>query len=202
MTVGPGDFVKIKYEGRDYPVRNKDGDTIEVNRDENPFTIAWDSRAYVLEMGKETYVPFEAMMVAFGDPRSSGAMATVRDIAGNVMFILDRPTEVRRLRALYDNQFGDETEILYGPEATIEDVDGNEILSVLNDPTGESVTPVQQTVLDRDQLLNQLARQQRMIETLAQAQGIDITNPDVVDEPEPEPVDPFSQPPEDTGKNK
>jgi hypothetical protein len=116
------------------------------------------------------------------------------------MFVSDRDTEVRRLRSLYDNQLGGEGQILYAPEATVADVDGNEVKMVLDDPSGDSVTPVTTTLLDRDELLAQLSRQQRMIETLAKAQDIDLTSPDTSTEPEPEPpADPFAAPPEDTG---
>ena len=203
MPVGPGDFVKVTYEGRDVPVRNKEGDTLEVNHNTDPFTIMWDSKPYVLEPGKPAFVPFEAVMTAFGDPRSGANMASVRDVAGNVMFVLDRATEVRRLQTLYDNQFGAADQILYAPQAKVEDLDGNEVKTVLDDPTGETVTPVTTTILDREELLAQLQRQQRMIETLASNQGINLESPEVVQEPAPEDTpaaDPFAQPPEDTGK--
>lgn len=204
MSVGPGDFVKLTYHGRDVVHRDRLGNVLEVVRDEEkPLVLAWDARQYPCEVGKEAFVPFEAMSLAFGDPRSGAVVSTPRDPAGNVMFVADRATEVRRLRSLYDNQFGDETEILYSPEADITDLEGNEVTSVLKDPFGDKVTPIVQTPYDRDQLLSQLKRQQQMIETLAQAQGIDLTDANTVPEPAPEePTDPFSDVPADTGKTK
>jgi hypothetical protein len=206
MSVGPGDFVKVTYHGRDVPTRAKSGDVATVTRDnEKPLTLMWDSRPYVCPVGKETFVPFEAMMVAFGDPRSTENMRSIRDVAGNVMFVSDRATEVRRLRTLYDNQIGPEDQILFAPEATVADVEGEAISTVLNDPEGEAVYPVPTTALDRDQLLAQLQRQQRMIEALAAAQGVDLGAADdsgdsgdgaQVDDGSAH-VDPFAQPPED-----
>jgi hypothetical protein len=209
MPVGPGDFVKVTYKGRDVPTRDATGVVTGVRRDdEKPLTLMWDSRPYLCEVGKETFVPFEAAMVAFGDPRSATNMATIRDQAGNVMFVSDRATEVRRLRTLYDNQVGPEGEILYAPDAEVTDVEGEPITTVLTDPEGESVTPVETTVLDREQLLAQLQRQQRMIEQLAAAQGIDVSSDDTGTTPADDttpvddtstlpPADPFAQPPED-----
>jgi hypothetical protein len=204
MSVGPGDFVKLTYHGRDIVHRDRLGNVLEVVRDEEkPLNLAWDSRVYTCEVGKEAFVPFEAMWLAFGDPRSGSNVASIRDAAGNVMFVSDRATEVRRLRSLYDNQFGDETEILYAPEADITDLEGEEIITVLKDPFGEHTTPIVQTPYDRDQLLAQLKRQQQMIETLAQAQGIDLGDPATSTEPAPEePTDPFADVPADTGTSK
>lgn len=183
---------------------------MSITRDgEKPLTLMWDSRPYVCPVGKETFVPFEAMMVAFGDPRSGENMSSVRDPAGNVMFVSDRATEVRRLRTLYDNQVGPEGEIMFAPEATVADVEGEIVTTVLNDPEGEATIAIPQTALDREQLLAQLQRQQRMIEALAAAQGVDLSPEDdgsdgsdgsAEDTPVPtiqSKADPFAQPPED-----
>jgi hypothetical protein len=203
MSVGPGDFVKLTYHGRDVVHRDRLGNVLEVVRDDKkPLVLAWDARQYPCEVGKEAFVPFEAMSLAFGDPRSAANVASIRDVAGNVMFVSDRATEVRRLRSLYDNQFGDETEILYAPEADISDLEGEEITTVLKDPFGDKVVAIVQTPYDRDQLLAQLQRQQKMIETLAASQGIDLNDPETVSEPAPEPTDPFSEVPADTGTKK
>jgi hypothetical protein len=179
-TIGPGDYVKVSYQGRDRPVRDRDGQLVEVIfDDETPLTLMWDSRPYVIAVGEEAHVPFEAMSLALGDPRSAENMASYRDERGNTGFVLDRATEVRRLRTLYDNQMGPEGEVMYAPQATVVDLEGEEVTTVLDDPQGAGVIPVPTTALDRDQLLAQLQRQQRMIEQLAEAQGIDLAdNPD------------------------
>jgi hypothetical protein len=69
---------------------------------------------------------------------------------------------------------GDLAEIKYAPLLEVTNLEGDPIRTVLDDPDGDSVTTVQTTLLDRDQLLAQVQRQQRMIEQLANAQGIDL----------------------------
>lgn len=198
----PGDFVKVTYHGRNIPVRNKLGELLDVIEDKkDSFTLMWDSKPYVCPVEKPTFVLFEAMANALGDPRSSENMASIRDASGNVFFVLDRATEVRRLRSLYDNQMGPEGVVDFAPQMTVTDLEDNPILTVLDDPTGDSVMPAPPTVLDRDQLLAQLQRQQKMIETLAEASNIDLNDPDASQEPAPA-ADPFAEPPEDKGKGK
>ena len=149
-------------------------DGTEYFDDVTPLTLKWDSRPYVVSVGDTAFAPFEAVSVAVGDPRSSDETRTVRDESGNVGWIVDRATEVRRLRTLYDNQTGDLSEIKYAPLLDVFDLEGERVKTVLDDPEGDSVTPAVTTLLDRDQLLAQVQRQQRMIEQLAEAQGIDI----------------------------
>lgn len=166
---GPGDFLKVTYKGRN--VKRKDKIVYD---DSTPYTFLWDSRSYVAEPGKEAFVPYEAVSVAMGDARSGESMASARDEAGNVSWVTDRPTELRRLRILYDNEVDDSGLPLYAPEATVTDLEGNDVKMVLHDPSGASVIPVSTTALDRDQLMAQIQRQQRMIQQLAQDQGIDL----------------------------
>lgn len=192
--IGPGDFLKVTYQGRQRLLP----DGTEYYDDATPLTLMWDAKKYEVPVGKSAFAPFEAVMIAAGDPRSNDGAQTIRDEAGNVGWVVDRPTEVRRLRTLYDNQVGDLNEIRYAPQFAVEDLEGNSIRTVLDDPEGESVTPVQTTVLDRDQLLAQVQRQQRMIEQLATAQGIDLGTVETqVSEPEPSNAeDPFASVPE------
>lgn len=191
--IGPGDFLKVTYNGRQR--RLPDGD--EYFDTTTPLTLMWDAKQYVIAVGGATFAPFEAVAVAAGDPRATEGTQTIRDESGNVGWVVDRPTEVRRLRTLYDNQTGDLHEIKYAPQLYVEDLEGNTITTVLDDPQGESVTPVQTTVLDREQLLAQVQRQQRMIETLAQAQGIDLgtVETQTIEEEKTE-SDPFASVPE------
>ena len=74
---------------------------------------------------------------------------------------------------------------MFAPDCSVYDLEGEAIKTVMDDPTGQSVLPATQTLLDRDQLLAQVQRQQRMIETLASAQGIDLADPNLIaQEPE------------------
>lgn len=169
--VAPGDFLKVHYIGRERKLL--DGSV--VFDDEHPLDLMWDSRKYTIPAGGEGFAPFNAIALALGDPRSAEAMQSIKDEAGNVGFVLDRATEVRRLRTKYDNQTGNEGEILYAPQAEVYDLEDNRIRTVLDDPQGEAVIPIETTAVDRDALYAQIARQQRMIEMLAEQQGIDLT---------------------------
>jgi hypothetical protein len=185
--VSIGDFVKVTYSGRNVPKRDKEGNILSVETDStSPYTLMWDSRPYVCEPGKDTIVPFEAAMVALGDPRSAGSVQSVKDpVSGNVYWVVDRETEVRRLQTLYDNQFTSAGQIDYAPKMAVTDLEGNPVQMVLDDPTGDSVLQASSTILDREGLIAEIQRQRSMIQTLAASQGIDLDNPNLVaQEPE------------------
>ena len=200
-TAGPGDMLRVTYSGRTVPVRDRQGNLLDTKEVEGPFTFMWDSRPFVCEPDQPTFVSFEAVTNALGDPRSGPIVQNLKDSAGNNQFIADRASEIRRLRAVYDNQFGSETELQYAPRCEVVDLDGDRILTVVDDPQGESVTPAQTTLLDRDALMAQIERQNRMIQTLAKEQGIDLSSPEIVNEPAPE-ADMSTDVPEDKGTKK
>lgn len=177
--VGPGDFVYVEYHGRDKLVTHPDGSREVIHDDSSPLVLQWNSRKYPVEVGGKTHVPFEAAANAFGDPRAAENMGSFKDEAGNVGFILDRATEVRRLRTLYDNQVGPENQILYAPHVSVSDLDGNAISTVLDDPEGASVHPVITTATDKSALEAQIAKLQRTVELLAGQQGLDLSNPNL-----------------------
>lgn len=131
-------------------------------------TIGWDSREYVLEPGKDSIVPFSAVANAFGDPRSSGSMQSLKDEHGVVSWIIDRPSEVRRLRAKYDNQFGDETAVETYPNVKVYTLDGDELPTVLNDQAGDNVLAANVTVNEQDALKAAVDEQRKTIESLLQ----------------------------------
>lgn len=150
------------------------GDVVQVtNNDDTPLVLEYDSRRHVIQPHETRPVPFECANVYFGDPRSSGMIASKRDNVGRVQFIPDRATEVRRLRTLYDNQMGDERFILNHPNVTVKDYDGHPVLTVLDDPSGESVTVAQPTISENEQLRHLINRQQQTIDMLAQRLGVD-----------------------------
>lgn len=153
------------------------GDYVQVtNKGSKPLVLMYDSRTHVIEPGATRPIPFECSNVYFGDPRATSMMAAKRDNVGRVQFIPDRATEVRRLRTLYDNQSGAETEVLDYPPVEIRDYDGNLITTVLEDPAGDSVTAASVTIDENEQLRQMLARQQQTIDMLAQRLGIDPTS--------------------------
>lgn len=150
------------------------GDYVQVkNNDDKPLILTYDSRRHVIEPGATRPIPFECGNLYFGDPRSSTNIASKRDNVGRVQFIPDRATEVRRLRTLYDNQMGDDTIIDNHPDVEVYDYDGNRVTTVLDDPSGETVTASVTSISENDQLRELLRRQQATIDMLAQRLGVD-----------------------------
>jgi hypothetical protein len=149
------------------------GDWVRVrNVGDEPVKVQWDSRFYKIPVDGETFMPFEAAKLWFGDPRSSGNVASHRDVTGMVSWIPDRATEVRRLRALYDNQFGDERVIAKHPLVEVYTQQGDRVYTVLDDPDGERTSPAVQSVMDHASLLEQVRRQQATIDLLVRQTGI------------------------------
>lgn len=149
------------------------GDIVRVvNNGDQPFTIGWDSRQYRLEPGKDTFVPFEACCLWFGDPRSTNSIQSAKNQHGIVSFIPDRDSEIRRLRVKYGNIGGDERFVDPAPDVTIYDLTGEQIVTVLDDPSGDSITVAQPTVVDQSNLIATIERQQAQINLLLENLGL------------------------------
>lgn len=149
------------------------GDIVRVvNKGDAPFTIGWDSRQYKLEPGADSFVPFEAACLWFGDPRSTNSIQSATNQHGLVSFIPDRDSEVRRLRVKYGNIGGDERFIDPAPDVEVYDLSGEVIVTVLNDPEGENVTLAAPTVVDQSNLMATIQRQQAQIDLLLAQFGL------------------------------
>jgi hypothetical protein len=144
-----------------------DNDIVRVvNRGDAPYTIMYDSKPYKLMPGEDSFIPFSAACVWFGDPRSTGQIGAVQNERGIRSYIPDRDTEVRRLRAKYDNQFGDESTIIRHPVVEVYAVTGERITTVLDDPSGESVNVATQTVTEQGNMVALIQAQQAQIDQL------------------------------------
>lgn len=151
------------------PVALDDSDIVRVvNTADAPFTIMYDSKSYKLEPGQDSFIPFPAAALWFGDPRSTGTLGSVVNERGLRSYIPDRDTEVRRLRVKYDNQFGDENKIIRHPLVEVYALTGERITTVLDDPAGDSVNVVPQTVQDQGNLMALITAQAQQIEKLTQ----------------------------------
>lgn len=151
------------------------GDTVLVeNLSNNQFSIEYDSRSYALPPNKPTYVPFEAVALWFGDPRSTSTMTQIT--GDNPQMIPSRDDEVRRLSVKWGHQTGNVHDYLSGndenspvPKIKVLTIDGSKpITTVLDDPAGESTTPAfisNASVATQDQLIK---KQQDQIDTLTQ----------------------------------
>lgn len=135
--------------------------------------ITWNSRNFVLKPGAITYIPAAAAFVWFGDPRSAENVVSLTDESGLTEWVPDRATEVRRLRIKYGAVEGDEAsfEGVRIPDVTVKTVDGEDIKTVLDDPSGRSVMKASDTLESRDDLLAMLQKQQRQIALLMEQEG-------------------------------
>lgn len=161
-----GDFVQVELLD------------VEGNADYPQITLGWANKEYVILRGKKAIVPFEAMCNRFGDPRSGTIITPIREPGGDATgWIPDRKSEVARLRLLWgahaDNypSFDDITV----PLVWVTDLQSQEqILTVVDDPQGDSVNAVLQTESDRSALLDMLDRQQRQIDELRVELGMEV----------------------------
>lgn len=183
------------------------GETLRVVSMEETVTLRfdWNSRPYVIPPGGEAYMPFDAVKLYTGDPRSAGRIATTRDSIGIVSFLADRATEVRRLRLLYAAPFGEymsgqdlggiflpdvasrsEFQVASAwknvriPKVAVYNIAGQQIITVLDDPAGTLSIPVSVTAAQMDQqtqYMGIIEGQRRLIEVMADRLGIDPNSP-------------------------
>lgn len=112
-----------------------------INEDVQPYTFKFERRRYVLEPNKKNPVPFEAAVLWTGDPRATDKMQSVRTEGGDVLFIPDRESEVRRLKVKYGGE-----ENYQFPNIAVTTLDDQPIVTVLQDPEGNTVNPAVVTV--------------------------------------------------------
>ena len=156
------------------------------------FRGQWDMVDYVIPPGGSDFLPFEAVKLFFGDPRSTDQVRSARDARGLVSFLADRPAEVRRLRLLYSHGFGDFTgkegvEQVWEddkiPHVKVETLQGERVWTVLDDPAGSSVLPALVTQADDDRLRDIVEQQGKLIRSLMDRVGMqslsDLANPEI-----------------------
>lgn len=147
-----------------------------VNQDPIAHTVKWNSRRYKLEPGKDVFIPAACAYTWFGDPRSTNIYQSITTPEGTVYFVPDRASEVRRLRIKYGGGFDGDEQSFDGvpalPNVEVYDTDGNRVTTVLDDPTGDSVTPALITTSDETDLRKTVAQQQRLIAALMEANGM------------------------------
>ena len=140
------------------------GDTCKViNWETYPITIGWGNVEYVLRPEEETFVPAEAVINYFGDSRASSAMQSLEMANGQRAWVLDRATEVRRLRIKWQalNMNNGELE-LTTPKVDVYTITGEWVPTVAADPEGTYTSPASTTKQDemsRDQIIENMQAQ-------------------------------------------
>jgi hypothetical protein len=181
------------------------GDLLRVtNEDTRIFRGMWDLVDYVIPPGGEEVMPFEAVKCFFGDPRAGKDVARVVDRYGQSGYLPDRASEVRRLRLLYAHGFGDYTgqegpervwEPNKVPHVRVETLKGERLLTVIDDPAGDSIALAGTTVSESENLKETVREQGRIIQALMQRLGVsDITDtPRNVYKPDEDVIEPYEE---------
>lgn len=169
MAVNIGDYVTIRNAG------------------DTPVVYLYENQRHVLEPGTERVVPWGHMDKLMGNPFLTNATRA-----------RDRAMECARLHILYGT-YGQDTERSPDwPKLEAYDPDGERIITILDDPTGENAPVQPSDTLDPGALRAQLATTQRRLQQLEQLLKVqDRSSPVAVPDDTPPPVkpDPTSPPP-------
>lgn len=143
------------------------------NNGDDQLKVKYDGNVFNLPPKKEVVIPVAAAFLWFGDPRTTAKIQLLRNEQGKVNNMLPaRGTEVKRLRFKYGGDAaGDETTFndVVIPDVTLTDLDGEEVVTVLQDPLGRhsiAMSPEQEAANQNDQLLEIVKRQERQINIL------------------------------------
>lgn len=151
----------------------KPGDVVRVhNLDDTDYEFMWDSVGYVVPANGDGMMPFEAMANWFGDPRSTSSIRSNTDHKGLRGWIPDRETEVRRLRMKYGVEQGDERVIREHPNVEVYTASGERVLTVLDDPSGQSTNvEVPRSAKSFEDLATQVTNLQNQIAAITRNQA-------------------------------
>lgn len=133
------------------------GDVVRItNQGTEEFRQRYGGKLYRIPPGSTAIVSFEAMCLWLGHPDAI-------DIDKKRRY---RSDELRRLHVkwgVYEHH--DRAAELF-PKLLVEDIDGNRIITVVDDPEGRHLTPDVQTRAERDRLQEQMAAMQRQMAAL------------------------------------
>src|SRR5579863_6081202 len=128
------------------------------NQGTQPITLTYGGRDYVVHPYKESAVPFDAMVLWFGDPRAMNTIRSYKDSHDIYTWVPDRDTEVRRLRIKWGITDGPTWDIPINVPITFSEFDGTPIRTVVDDPRGDHINEQPQTVSEVQLLREQILR--------------------------------------------
>lgn len=148
--------------------------------------LMWDSQRYFVAAGENALLGYSLIKKDFGDSRALANPQTLLDSVNRKEFIPSRMGEVRRLRGMYNQAFGDYLGDDDGKNAFEQHHiphiymyhasglgPGERIYTVLEDPLGRSVIPVTSTAMDNQELKRMVMEQAETIKALLAATGLD-----------------------------
>lgn len=151
------------------------GDTVRaINQEDYDVTVGWGNVNYILKPQKDTFVPAEAIINYFGDPRSTSEMKSMELATGQHAWVPDRPTEVRRLRIKWARyNINNPEDDLIAPHVEVYTLDGDWVPTVANDPQGERVNAASLTVKDQFDRDAVIERMQAQLDQLLKERNLD-----------------------------
>lgn len=153
--------------------------SVENKSEDLTYFFAYNSQRFSVKPGKTSLIPFDALRLAMGDPRSGPEVSRITPEGGGVAIqIPSRKDEIRRLSVLYgiytedistpsfvDNTNG-ETLMDRIPKIVVKNLDDEEaIVFPCDDPLCERFTP-------EDQDKSQVAVMQRQLESMRRKQAV------------------------------
>lgn len=141
-----------------------------INQEDVTHTIGWDNIEYLLPPHEEVVVSADAVINAFGDPRSKDEMYSVTMANGVTGWVPDRPSEVRRLRSKWGNHDGPEDTVI-APTVEVFTLTGEKVTTVIDDPKGETVNPALITQANERHLQDIVKQQQAQLDELMRLVG-------------------------------
>lgn len=150
-----------------------------LNLMDREWTGMYNSQSYKMPPGGETIAPYIAVCNWFGHPDAV-------DVGPRERYRTDEYARLRVFYGVYDDE--DRWDELT-PKVEVYDLEGNRIITVIDDPSGAHLSPTQTTVLERDNLTRQLAQMDRQMRAMqaqldqqnramAAEDAGDIINPD------------------------
>lgn len=166
------------------------------NVDTTELAFMYARKVYRIPVGSEIWMPFEAIKLYFGDPRSTSSTSKIKDPETlQTQFIPDRAAEVLRLRQLYPPSKIVFTEVIPGDRSLLETgisdrvprvhvftITNERLYTVIDDPMGDrSIGAVAPTRFDSLQAQQIIDRQQKMLDAMMKRMGMtaaDLTDAD------------------------
>lgn len=155
------------------------------NLEDHPLRFTVANKTYAAGAGQTIHVPFDLIRLYFGDPRSGPMERSYKDEQGNRTHIPARDKEVRRLTTWHGVvQKGNDikekadkegtavpplpTLADVAPKVRIVDLAGNEISSVIADPTGKDAVETFTNLDSPASVAAEVARQRQVLEQMEQ----------------------------------
>lgn len=138
-----------------------------VNNSDHVEVFGYANKVYPVKPGGTALVPFPAVCIRLGDPRSGPEQVRIEKDDGSILRISSRKQEINRLSVLYGTYDPEQAELLLSllPDVTVTNMeeDSEPIVFPCEDPLCTKFTPI-----DTDQ--SQIALMQRQLDKLRRTQ--------------------------------